>query len=124
MQCGDHIRFSEAEEVLYSKAYLDSILLNLLSNALKYRAPDRKPLIRFKTEKVARGVVLHVTDNGLGIDLEKYGSELFGLRKTFHQHPDSKGVGLFLTRAQIKSMGGDITARSELNVGTTFIVEF
>lgn len=116
--------FSEAEEVLYSKAYLDSILLNLLSNALKYRASDRKPLIRFKTEKVARGVVLHVTDNGLGIDLEKYGSELFGLRKTFHQHPDSKGVGLFLTRAQIKSMGGDITARSELNVGTTFIVEF
>ena len=59
-------------------------------------------------------------DNGMGIDLNKYGEKLFGMYKTFHQHEDSRGLGLFIIRNQIESMGGYIDVESELNIGTTF----
>lgn len=66
--------------------------------------------------------MLNFQDNGLGIDLEKHGEKLFGMYKTFHQHPDSRGVGLFITRNQVESMGGKIEVSSTVNVGTTFSI--
>jgi PAS domain S-box-containing protein len=116
--------FSAAEEILYSKTYLESIFLNLLSNALKYRSPKRQLIIKLKTERKDDRTILRFSDNGLGIDLKKYGHQLFGLRKTFHEHRDAKGVGLFLTRTQIKAMGGQIHAESVVDQGTTFVIEF
>ena len=67
---------------------------------------------------------LRVQDNGLGIDLAKHGSKLFGLHKTFHEHKDAKGVGLFLVKTQVEALGGSITAESELDQGTMFIIRF
>jgi sensor histidine kinase regulating citrate/malate metabolism len=61
-----------------------------------------------------------VRDNGLGIDLKKHGHRLFGLNNTFHRHPDSKGVGLYMTKTQIEAIGGSITVVSEEDKGTTF----
>ncbi|NNG11132.1 MAG: HAMP domain-containing histidine kinase, partial [Arenibacter sp.] len=68
--------------------------------------------------------VLTFKDNGLGIDLERHGHKLFGLNKVFHRHPDAKGVGLFLTKTQIKAMGGQISASSKVDEGTTFTINF
>ena len=68
--------------------------------------------------------MLEFRDNGLGIDLEQHGHKLFGLNKVFHRHPDAKGVGLFLTKSQIESMGGTINASSKVDVGTTFTINF
>jgi len=68
--------------------------------------------------------MLTVQDNGLGIDLTRHGKSLFGLRQTFHQHSEAKGVGLFLTKTQIETMGGEIMAESEVNKGTIFKVKF
>ncbi|HNP18347.1 MAG TPA: PAS domain S-box protein [Fulvivirga sp.] len=116
--------FEAAKNIKYPKSYLESIMLNLLSNALKYRFPGRTPLIHFQTDIVDNEVVLSVRDNGLGIDLEKYGSELFGLNKTFHDHPDSKGVGLYITKTQVEAMGGQILVESEVDKGTVFKVYF
>jgi len=116
--------FKEVPAVLYSKPYLESIFQNLLSNALKYRSPDRKPVIKATTAAENRSIVLRVSDNGLGIDLEKFGGKLFGLHKTFHEHQDARGVGLFLVKTQIEAMGGTIEAESETGKGTTFIVRF
>ena len=65
-----------------------------------------------------------VSDNGKGIDLTKYGDSLFGLHKTFHNHPEAKGVGLFLTKTQIETLGGSISATSKLDQGTTFTIQF
>ncbi|HZX57546.1 MAG TPA: PAS domain-containing sensor histidine kinase [Mucilaginibacter sp.] len=105
-------------------AYLDSIILNLLTNAIKYRHPDRIPLIELTTEINDNELGLKVTDNGLGIDLEKHRKELFGMYKTFHGNADAKGIGLFITRFQAEAAGGHIEVQSEVNKGSTFTVYF
>jgi len=112
--------FSEAPTITYPKLYIESIVLNLLSNSLRYSAPGRIARIHFYTEVHNNEILLIAKDNGLGIDLKKHGHKLFGLNNTFHRHPDSKGVGLFMTKTQIESVGGKITVESEVDKGTTF----
>lgn len=106
----------------YNPAYLESIILNLLSNAIKYRHPDRKPTIEVEATKKGKSVLFKVSDNGLGIDLDKYGEKLFGMYNTFHNNKNSKGIGLFITKNQIESMGGSIEVESEPDKGTTFTI--
>jgi PAS domain S-box-containing protein len=115
---------TEEARIISNPAYLESIILNLLSNALRYRSPERPAFIRIDTIINSDEVVLKVSDNGLGIDLSKYGLDLFGMYKTFHSHPESKGIGLFITRFQVESMGGRIEIKSEVDVGSTFLVYF
>jgi PAS domain S-box-containing protein len=109
-------------EINYNTAYLESILFNLISNAIRYSHPDRKPeiIITFDEEVKA----LRIQDNGIGIDLKKNGEKLFGMYKTFNNNPDSKGIGLFLVKNQIDAMGGTIKTESKLNEGTTFTIYF
>jgi PAS domain S-box-containing protein len=116
--------FGACPKIDYYKPYLESIVLNLLSNALKYRHPGREPEIRFETLIVNDKPVLKVHDNGLGIDIKLYGSQIFGLRKVFHENKDARGVGLFLTKSQIEALGGTIKVESVVGVGSTFIVYF
>lgn len=117
--------FSAAPSILYSKLYLESIVLNLLSNAIKYRSEDRPPYIFITTAEGGDGsVIFRITDNGLGIDMTRHGEKLFGLHKTFHRHPDAKGLGLFMTKAQVEALGGKIFAESEVDKGTTFTITF
>jgi nitrate/nitrite-specific signal transduction histidine kinase len=112
--------FSKINTVLYNKIYMDSIFLNLVSNAIKYRS-KKNPAELSITSTIEKGrTVIRFRDNGLGIDLKKHGDKLFGLSKTFHRHPEARGIGLFMTRTQIESLGGTITATSEVNKGTTF----
>lgn len=101
-------------------AYLDSITLNFITNAIKYRSPDRPSKLYVFTDVIDDKVILYFKDNGQGIDLEKHGDKLFGMYKTFHQHEDSRGVGLFITKNQIESLGGSIEVESTVDVGTTF----
>lgn len=116
--------FNDATTLFYPKAYLESIFQNLLSNSLKYRSNKRKPVIHFQTQMTNESVELRVSDNGLGIDMEKFGDKLFGLHKTFHEHEEARGVGLFLIKTQVEAMGGSITAESSVDTGTTFIIRF
>lgn len=116
--------FGDAPEIVYPKVYLESIMQNLISNALKYRHPDRKPNIEIKTSSQGRKVTLQVKDNGLGIDMAKHGQKLFGLRKTFHKNEDARGVGLFITKAQVESMGGIIEVTSKVGIGSLFVINF
>ncbi|WP_421823588.1 PAS domain-containing protein [Flagellimonas oceanensis] len=114
----------ENMEVKCVPAYLDSIILNLVSNAVKYKSPDRPPLITINAMKSKKGILLSISDNGLGIDLDKYGDKIFGMHKTFHNREDAKGFGLYLIKNQIEAMGGSITVQSEVDKGTTFNVYF
>ncbi len=118
------MNFAEAPILKYDRLYLESIFQNLLSNALKYRSPDRIPEVHFLTKMKNKKIHLYVSDNGLGINMKRNESKLFGLNKVFHKHPEAKGVGLFMTRAQIESMGGIITAESTIDKGTTFKIIF
>lgn len=116
--------FRTCPEILYSKTYLESIILNLLSNAIKYRSPDRLPEIHISTAKELGRTVLRVADNGLGINLQLHGEKIFGFRKTFHENTEARGVGLFITKTQIETLGGSIFVESEENKGATFTVIF
>jgi PAS domain S-box-containing protein len=107
-----------------NSSYLNSIIINLITNAIKYRSPKRNPIITLNAKKHERQVVFSVSDNGLGIDMERYGGKIFGLYKTFHNNKDAKGLGLYIIRNQIEAMGGSITANSEVDKGTIFNVYF
>lgn len=87
------------EKVQFPRLYLESIVMNLVTNAIKYRKPDVPPVINLRTYTDHNDcVVFECQDNGLGIDLEIHGKKLFGLYKTFHEGKNSHGVGLFLAK--------------------------
>ena len=111
-------------QVLFNASYIESILLNFLTNALRYSHPERKPEIRISAYKYNDSWILEIADNGIGIDLEQHGDKVFGLYKTFTDRKDSRGVGLFITKNQINAMGGRVAVESTPNVGTTFKVLF
>jgi len=116
--------FSKAPTVKFNRAYLESILLNLYTNAIKYSSPQRKLHLRIHTFKENGYITLEFEDNGVGIDLEKYGNKIFGLYQRFHNHPDSKGLGLYLVKSHVESLGGKIAIESEVEKGTKFIIHF
>jgi len=105
-------------------AYLDSILLNFITNGIKYRSPEREGKIMLSAEIRDKFVILTIEDNGLGINLDKNRDKLFGMYKTFHGNKDARGIGLFITKNQVESMGGKIEVESEVNKGTIFNVFF
>ncbi|MCH8487800.1 MAG: PAS domain-containing sensor histidine kinase [Candidatus Cyclonatronum sp.] len=105
-------------------AYLDSIVLNFLTNAIKYRDTDKQSYVKLFSTVKGPYTVFNIEDNGLGIDLDRHGDKLFQLYKTFHRNNDSKGIGLFITRNQIESMGGHVEVKSVPGKGTTFMVFF
>ncbi|MEW5677097.1 PAS domain-containing sensor histidine kinase [Flavobacterium enshiense] len=115
--------FTEMATVLYSKKYMESIIRNLVSNALKYHSFERIPKIHITSFKKEGWVCISVKDNGLGINLKENQNDLFKLHKTFHSHPKAKGYGLFLTKTQVEALGGSIQVKSQINKGSTFTVK-
>lgn len=108
----------------FNPAYLESTLLNFSTNAIKYAHPDRFPVIEFNFFEENGKKVLTITDNGLGIDLDKYGDLLFGMYKTFHKHEKAHGIGLYITKNQIESMNGKVSVTSKVGEGSTFKIIF
>jgi signal transduction histidine kinase len=106
--------------VNYNPAYLESILYNIISNSIRYRHPQRKPEILIEWFLENDMNVLQISDNGVGIDLVKNADKIFGMYKTFSNNPDSRGIGLFITKNQIEAMGGTIAVESQPNIGSTF----
>lgn len=118
------IALEKCPTLFINKSYLESILLNLTTNSLKYRDPER-PLKISITSKTENGKsVLTFKDNGMGIDLNRHGEKIFGLYQRFHSHTDSKGLGLYLVKSQVEAMGGTITIESKVDHGTTFTLTF
>jgi PAS domain S-box-containing protein len=107
-----------------NKSYLESIFLNLLTNALKYKETTRKLRISISSKVVEGNLILTFKDNGIGIDLKRNKDKIFGLYQRFHNYPDSKGLGLYLVKSQVEAMGGTIRVVSSVGKGTTFIIIF
>ncbi len=117
--------FSAAPIVTFANEYLESVFLNLLTNAVKYCHPDRDPIITIKTNKEPDGdTILTFSDNGIGINMALAKDKIFGLYKRFHNNANSKGIGLYLIHSQITTLGGKIEVESEVNIGTTFTITF
>lgn len=115
-----HKDFSKVPEINYIYSHLENFLINLTTNAIKYKHPERNPIIHISTHQEKNFVVLTFQDNGIGIDLERYGDRLFGLYQRFHSHVEGKGLGLYLVREQIRAHDGNLKVESTVGEGTTF----
>lgn len=112
----------EATELFIIKSFLQSILYNLISNAIKYKSLQRRPECVITLTKVDNNIIIVVADNGIGIDLIKNGAYIFGLYKRFHLEVEGKGLGLNMTKTQVEALGGSISVQSQLDKGTTFTI--
>ncbi|MEJ7780682.1 MAG: PAS domain-containing sensor histidine kinase [Daejeonella sp.] len=116
--------FSVFDKINFNRAYLESIYLNLITNSLKYARPGLAPIITISA-RITNGIKqLTIADNGMGIDLEKVQDKIFGLNQKFHDHIDSKGIGLYLVYNHITNLNGRIDIKSKVNEGTEFIISF
>jgi signal transduction histidine kinase len=116
--------FSSAESMICSRSCLKSIIYNFMSNAIKYKSPERTPLIRIKTEMNGYGLKLFISDNGLGINLKENREKLFMIFKRFHTHVEGTGIGLYMVKRLVERNNGIIEVESEVDKGTTFTVTF
>ncbi|WP_304065430.1 sensor histidine kinase [Pedobacter glucosidilyticus] len=114
------INFSAFSNVYFNKTYLESIFLNLITNAIKYAKADDYPLINIYTQVENQIKQIIIQDNGIGFDADKVKDKIFRIHQTFHNHPDAKGIGLYLVHTHVLEMGAKITVHSEINKGTTF----
>lgn len=113
------------DTIVFPHLYLESILMNLITNGIKYKKDNQPPSIRLRFYRNETGIkVLEYSDKGKGIDLDMHADKVFGLYKTFHKHEEAHGVGLFLIKNQIEAQGGKIQVFSRVNVGTTFKITF
>lgn len=119
-----NVNFSEIEVITFNRTYLKSIFLNLITNSIKYAKPDCSSIISIHTQKNKNITQLVISDNGLGFDMDHVKDKIFGLHQKFHNHIDSKGIGLYLVYNHVKSLGGHITVESKINEGTKFIISF
>ena len=116
--------FAACPALPFVRAQLQSVLLNLLSNALRYAVPGRPPRVHVSTElaKADQHPILTVRDNGRGIDLARHGGELFQLFRRFHPEVEGSGMGLYLVSRVVESHGGRLEVESEVDAGTVFRV--
>jgi PAS domain S-box-containing protein len=116
--------FTACDGIFYNHLYLESIFLNMITNSIKYAHPDRKPHIQIRSSVENKIIKLSFEDNGIGLDMKTAKERLFGLYQRFHDHPDSKGIGLYLVYSQVTSLGGTIDTESEVGKGTKFTISF
>ncbi len=118
------INLSAFDSVKFNPGYLESIFLNLITNSIKYAHPKRDPIVTIKTKITDGKRQLIFSDNGIGFDIEKQKDNVFGLNQTFHEHRDSKGIGLYLVHNHVTGLGGRISVDSKVDGGTTFVITF
>jgi len=116
--------FNEANTITFSRIGLKSIIHNFVNNAVKYKSPDRSPVITIKTETTEKHIILSIKDNGLGMDLSRYGNKLFSLFKRFHNHVEGAGIGLYMVKRIVDKSKSQIEVESEVDKGTTFKIKF
>jgi light-regulated signal transduction histidine kinase (bacteriophytochrome) len=117
-----HKDFSQLNEINYIYAHLENFFMNFMTNSVKYKHPGRAPIVKISTYPEANYCVIRFEDNGIGLDLSRYGDRLFGLYQRFHNHVEGKGLGLYLVREQIRAHDGKIEIESKVGKGTVFKV--
>jgi PAS domain S-box-containing protein len=118
------VDFSAVENIKFNRSYLESIFLNLVTNAIKYAKPGQAPVISVYSKKSKGITQLIFSDEGQGFDMEKVKDKIFGFHQKFHDHSDSKGIGLYLVYNHITGLGGKIAIESKVNEGAKFIISF
>lgn len=110
--------------VMGVEVYMDSIILNFLTNAIKYSSKERDSVIELNASQNGKFTIMEIKDNGLGIDMKTNRDRLFKFKQTFHNHDEARGIGLFITKSHVESLGGKIEVESEVGVGSRFKIYF
>ncbi|MES2513552.1 MAG: PAS domain-containing sensor histidine kinase [Bacteroidota bacterium] len=119
-----NFNFKISPFVTFTGSYLESIFINLFTNAIKYKSNKRPLKIDIISQNTLEHTIVTFTDNGIGIDLTKYGDKIFNLYQRFHENSEGKGLGLYLIRSQLEALGSTINVESEVGSGTSFILKF
>jgi len=107
--------------VYLSKSNFKSIFYNLISNAIKYNSPKRKPIIEITCDQIPHFISIQIKDNGLGVSKNNL-PKMFSMFKRFHDHVEGTGIGLYIVKRIIDNAGGKIEVESEVGKGTIFKV--
>lgn len=100
---------------------LKRILVNIISNAVRYTPPDGR--VRIAVEKESEKIKITVSDSGVGIpqsDQSKIFDKFFRSSNAMKLAPDGTGLGLFISKSLLEAMGGQIRFRSAEGKGTIF----
>ncbi len=117
------LEIAENLQIHTIKAYFNSIIRNLISNALKYRSLDRPTIVSVKALLQDELITIEVKDNGIGMDLTSIGKELFLMHRRFAPKvAEGNGLGLYIVNQQVRLMGGQISVESEVDKGTIFTI--
>ncbi len=121
-----HNALRKDEVLLTNTSYLESIFYNLISNSIKYSDPNKNSQIIIQSIHTKDTVKILISDNGIGIDMDKFKDQIFEMYQTFHgtDRKDSRGVGLYITKTQVEALQGVILMESKLNEGTAFSLTF
>ena len=111
-----------SNEINSIKSYLQSVIYNLTSNSIKFKSPERTPVVTISAVKEGNVTTIKIEDNGIGFNSKAHESQVFGLYKRFHTHIEGKGLGLHMTKIQVEALGGSIDVESEVDKGTTFTI--
>jgi signal transduction histidine kinase len=118
-----NLDFAAAGNMITIKSYMYSIFYNLIINSIKFNRPGVAPIISILTRCNGNELEISFKDNGKGIK-EKDLKSVFGLYKRFDTDVEGKGMGLFMVKKQVETLGGKISVQSEYGAGTAFIIEF
>jgi two-component system phosphate regulon sensor histidine kinase PhoR len=106
-------------EITFSRRKLRSIIYNLLNNAIKFKSPERKPVIFIKTTQEKNFIILSIKDNSIGIDDTRQ-KDIFSKYYRIDNSIEGSGIGLHLVKELVTNAGGKISIDSQLNKGTEF----
>lgn len=125
----DYINQTKAEimidfqipQIRFSVKNLRSIVYNLVFNAIKYRDPQKRPLIKVSSYLQEGYTVLKISDNGLGLSKENI-TKIFGMFKRVHDHVEGTGIGLYIVKKIVDNASGKIEVESQVGKGSSFMV--
>ncbi len=117
------LEINDCPAISFSRSNFRSVVYNLLTNALKYRSPERKPYISIRCKVDKDYNILEFKDNGLGMK-EHLKTRIFQMFKRLHDHVEGTGVGLYLVKRIIDNSGGKIEVDTKEGEGSVFRVFF
>lgn len=115
------IKTGDLPEVLADKTLMEQVLMNLITNAIKYSSKNQTPLIQIGSREEGGEIIFYVKDNGAGFDMQYY-NRLFQVFNRLHtlDEFEGTGIGLAIVKRIIDKHGGRVWAEGRVGEGATF----
>lgn len=117
-----NVNIEKGLQMRIDHSFLKNILYNLVSNSIKYKHPDRLPVIGISAVTTDGHIAISVADNGSGIDLARYQDKLFTIFPRMHGGVEVNGVGLHSVKMIVDFYKGDINVESRQGEGTIITI--